>query len=169
MHGPAGVTARAVATRAGVSNGTLYHYFPSIDALLLAVADRAASRQIGTFGDPVGGLGSVLRRLFDADRRDTVLPWLRLRAQTSPEVAAALQRYDHEVNSTYALALRSAGSDIGLRADVDVEAVVEVVRALAEALQLRAASNTLVVEADRFVDAALDAITTAWLAGTTAP
>ena len=160
--GPASVTVRDVAARADVSNGTLYHYFSSIDGLFLAVAVRAASRQRDTFGDPAEGVAAVIGRLFDADRRDTVLPWLRHRASTSPELAGALQRYDRDVNAAYAEAIRSAAADLGLRAGVDVEAAVEVVRALAEGFQLRVASGTLAVDADRFAHAVVDAVLRAW-------
>ncbi len=160
--GPAAVTVREVAKAAGVSNGTLYHYFPSIDELLFAVATRAASLQQQAFGDPTQGVTAVLLRLFDPGRRDTILPWLRLRARTSPESAAALQRYDRDVNAQYATAIRAAADDLGLRDGVDIEAAVEIVRALAEGFQLRAASDTFTLEPDRLVAAILDAIMTAW-------
>jgi AcrR family transcriptional regulator len=165
-HGPAAITAREIAMRAGVSNGTLYHYFPSIDDLLLAVATRAADRQQGAFGDPSQGVRTVLARLFDINRRDTVLPWLRQRAATSPELASALQRYDEQVNAAYTSALRATAVDIGLRDDADTEAAVEIVRALAEGFQLRIASGTLVIDPDRFVATVITAITAAWFEDT---
>lgn len=163
--GPTSVTVREVAARAGVSNGTLYHYFPSIDELLLAAATRSASRQQDSFGDPAQGVAPLLGRLFDANRRDTVLPWLRQRAMASPELTAALQRYDSEVNAIYADSIRSAATDLGLSDDVDVEAAVEVVRALAEGFQLRVASGTLTVDPDRFVSSAVAAVTATWFRG----
>lgn len=163
-NGPASVTARDVAAAAGVSNGTFFHYFPSVDDLLLAVADRAASTQRASFGDPsTDGINVVLARLFDPARRDTVLPWLRQRAPGSPTLTAALQRYDRDVNAQYATALRVAANQIGLRDDVDLEAAVEVVRALAEGFQLRLGSGTLTVDAERFVATVIDAVTSTWL------
>jgi AcrR family transcriptional regulator len=162
--GPASVTAREVAAAAGVSNGTLFHYFPSVDDLLLAVADRVASTQGASFGDPsADGIDVVLARLFDPARRDTVLPWLRQRAPASPTLTAALQRYDRDVNAQYAAALRAVADRIGLRDDVDIEAAVEVVRALAEGFQLRLGSDTLTVDAERFVATVIDAVRSAWL------
>ena len=162
VAGPAAVTVREVAARAGVSNGTLYHYFASSDDLLLAVAARAASRQRETFGDPSRGVAAVLQRLFDATRRDTVLPWLRQRAIASPDLAAALQRYDHDVNAAYTTAIRDAASSIGLADAVDIEAAVEVIRALAEGFQLRVASSTLAIEPARFTASVVDAVLTTW-------
>lgn len=162
--GPASVTARDVASRAEVSNGTLYHYFSSIDELLLAVARRAAARQEDTFGDLSKGVTRVLRRLFDVERRDTLLPWLRQRAVVSPALAVALRQYDREVNEVYVRALESGAQSVGLRPETDLEAAVEVVRALAEGFQLRLASTTLAVEPDRFADTAIEAVTRAWFA-----
>lgn len=160
--GPAAVTVRDVAEAAGVSNGTLYHYFPSIDELLLEVATRAASVQQQAFGNPAEGFAAVIARLFDPARRDTILPWLRLRARTSPELAAALKQYDRSVNAQYAEAIRAAAGDLGLREHVHIESAVEIVRALAEGVQLRIASATLAVDPDQLVAAILDVITTAW-------
>ena len=69
------LSAREVMAQAGVSTGTLYHYFTSLDELLLAVAERAAATQPDRFGPPEGGtdpLGMILHQLFHADRRDEV-------------------------------------------------------------------------------------------------
>src|SRR5687768_12848409 len=80
-EGPQAVTGRAVQRAAGVSSGTFSHYFRTVDDLLLTVARRGAERQQANFGDPAAdGVDAVLQRLFDPDRRDTVLPWLRQHA-----------------------------------------------------------------------------------------
>ena len=147
-----GVTARAVTAAAGVSTGTLFHYFGSIDELLLAVAERAAAQQPTRFGDPVhDGVEGVLARLFSVDRRDTVLPWLRQRAIESDALRAGLHRYDTSVNESYRAAIELSRERLNLDDDVDVEAAIEVVRALAEGFQLRLASGTLGVDPERFV------------------
>ena len=160
----ASVTVRRVLHAAGVSSGTLFHYFGSVDELLLEVAVREGRRQLGTFGDLSGGLDAVLARLFAPDRRDTVLPFLRQRAASSPQLAAGLRRYDAEVNELYVLALQSRADDLGLRDGVDLAAAVEVVRALAEGFQLRQASDTLLVDPTRFVAAVSAVIARTWLA-----
>lgn len=43
-HGEAGLTTNAIATRAGVSVGTLYQYFPSKEAIMVALADDERQR-----------------------------------------------------------------------------------------------------------------------------
>ncbi|MGH9086264.1 MAG: TetR/AcrR family transcriptional regulator [Acidimicrobiales bacterium] len=148
---PGGVTTRALTAAAGVSTGTLFHYFESIDALFLAVARRAAERQRTEFGDPAhDGVDAVIARLFDVDRRDTVLPWLRQRAVGSPELRRALREYDGLVLHQLVDAVTTSADRIGLREDVDLAASIEVVRALAEGFQLRLGSDTLGVEPGRF-------------------
>lgn len=153
--GPAAVTGRAVQQAAGVSSGTFFHYFPTVDDLLLAIALRAAGRQPLIFGDPAEvGVMDVLDRLFDPTRRDAILPWLRQRAMASPSLRNALRRYDTEVTQRFATAVRGAGASEA----VDIEAAVEVVRALAEGYQLRLCSDTLGVDPSRFARAAVDLI-----------
>src|SRR5579864_6910705 len=91
------LTAREVMAAADVSTGTLYHYFPSLDDLLLAVAERAAATQPERFGPSEDGadpLDALVRQLFDAERRDTLLPWLRRRAIQDEGLRAGINRYD---------------------------------------------------------------------------
>lgn len=164
------ITARNVMSEAGVSTGTLYHYFGSLDELLLAVAVRAAGRQHTEFGDPASqGIEAVLAGLFDPDRRDTVLPWLRQRAMSSAALRVALRHYDEAVQATYVSLIRESPGASELSDDVDLEAAVELVRALAEGYQLRVSSGTLGVSAERFVATMTNLIATGWLArlGTT--
>jgi len=145
------VTTRAVTGAAGVSTGTLFHYFGSLDELLLAVVRRAADRQQVEFGDPVrDGVEAVIGRLFNPDRRDTALPWLRQRAIGSRELRPALREYDELVQERFMDAVTASADRLGLREDADVAAAVEVVRALAEGFQLRLRSQTLAVEPERF-------------------
>lgn len=156
---PAGLTSRAVQSVAGVSSGTFFHYFPTIDDLLLAVAERAAARQPAAFGNPANeGLLAVLTRVFDPDRRDVVLPWLRQRAIGSPQLQRALRRYDEQVTADLLAGIRSLLVGAGSEDAIDLEAAVEVVRALAEGFQLRLASDTLAVGPKRFITMAIELI-----------
>ena len=165
-EGDGDLTVRDVIARAGVSNGTLYHYFPSLDLLLLAVAERASANQEPTFG-PLRGAGdlvALLSRLFSPDRADTVLPWLRHRAVNDESLQAALRRYDDEVRDWLVAALRALPAGV-VRRSVDFESAVEVVRCLAEGYQLRQRSGTLGVEPERFLDALLDLLRRSWAPG----
>ena len=162
--GAAEITTREVMAEAGVSTGTLYHYFGTLDELLLAVAMRAASRQGDEFGDPATqGVEAVIARLFDPERRDTVLPWLRQRAIASAGLRDALRRYDDEVRATFASLVADSAAASVLPDDLDLEAAVEVVRALAEGYQLRLSSGTLCVSAERFVATFVSLLDAGWL------
>ena len=152
--GPHAVTSRSVQRAAGVSSGTFFHYFPTVDELLLTLASRAAEQQPARFGRPADdGLGPVLGRLFDPNRRDTVLPWLRQRAVDAPALQDALRRYDAAVSERFVAQVRAALGDAGEQ--LDVEATVEVVRALAEGFQLRVSSGTSSVDPERLSRAAI--------------
>jgi AcrR family transcriptional regulator len=54
-HGPAGVSVRQIATRAGVNHGLVHYYFGAKDDLLAAVLDRCAAAAADAFarGDDV--------------------------------------------------------------------------------------------------------------------
>jgi AcrR family transcriptional regulator len=162
--GAAEITTRAVMAEAGVSTGTLYHYFGTLDELLLAVAMRAAARQGDEFGDPsTQGVATVIARLFDPERRDTVLPWLRQRAIASAGLRDALRQYDDVVRATFASAVAESAAATALPEGLDLEAAVEVVRALAEGYQLRLSSGTLGVSPERFVATFVGLIDAGWL------
>lgn len=165
-EGDGELTVRDVIARAGVSNGTLYHYFPSLDLLLLAVAQRASAAQPDAFGSPgsASDLLAVLGRLFASERADTVLPWLRHKAISDHSLRVALRRYDREVRDRLVSALEGLPAGV-VRRNVDLEAAVEVVRCLAEGYQLRQRSGTLGVQPDRFLDALLDLLRRSWAPG----
>jgi AcrR family transcriptional regulator len=69
-NGLGGYNTNAVATRAGVSIGSLYQYFPNKDALMVAVIERQQERQLVTFDQalsdnadlPIEGLVRALVR-----------------------------------------------------------------------------------------------------------
>ena len=60
-------TTNAIADRAGASVGSLYHFFPSKDAVLLAVARRYAERmrEVNARAMPLGAIDLPLAELFE--------------------------------------------------------------------------------------------------------
>src|SRR5258707_698633 len=67
-HGYRGVSMEDVATAAGLKKANLFHYYPSKDALGLAVFDHAAAGMRGHIQELLSGTGSpiaVVERLFD--------------------------------------------------------------------------------------------------------
>jgi AcrR family transcriptional regulator len=92
-----GMTMRAVAAEAGLSYGSLFHYFGSKDELLIhAVRQLTAqqSRRVNEFSSRSKGLRALQRLLFDdalvdAASRDEAVVWLAFlsRAALQPDLA----------------------------------------------------------------------------------
>jgi len=71
----AAVSVQHIAARAGVSEGLLYHYFPTKQALLLAAVRRAADAMsaavaVAVTGTPKQALGAALRAYLDHVQSD---------------------------------------------------------------------------------------------------
>lgn len=93
----AGLSVQQIAAHAGVSEGLLYHYFPTKDALLLAAVQRAADAMTGALevaaqGPPLDALTAGLRAYLDHVQADPAGWRLLLQARTGQlaEVAAAV-------------------------------------------------------------------------------
>ena len=145
MHtaGPAEVTTRAILEQAGLSAGALYHYFASKDELFEAVAQRYVDDDPALRASPdtdAAGLGAwhvaVLASLFGRDAH-SILPQLRLAAATNEPVRASLDRYDQALIERGG-ALNRQSQEAGLFvADLDAEALAELVEIFYEGFVLR--------------------------------
>jgi AcrR family transcriptional regulator len=138
-------TTREILKRAGLSAGALYHYFPSKEALY----EEVARYQIGVTGAepppfdtmPAAELAALLvylvAAMFDPERR-SVTPQLRTAGLHRPAIAEGLARYDAAAVAQVG-ALNQAAVAAGLyRADVDVDALTEMVGTFVEGYWLRA-------------------------------
>ena len=96
-HGIEGVTMRAVAGEAGLSYGSLFHYFESKDDLLMHAVRHSMelqTRRVNEFQDQFAGLAALEQLLCDdavADEasRDAWMVWLTFlyKAAKQPEYA----------------------------------------------------------------------------------
>jgi AcrR family transcriptional regulator len=92
-----GMTMRAVAAKAGLSYGSLFHYFGSKDELLIhAIRHLTAqqSRRVNEFSSRSKGLRALQRLLFDdalvdAASRDEAVVWLAFLSRAALEPALA--------------------------------------------------------------------------------
>jgi len=92
-----GMTMRAVAAEAGLSYGSLFHYFGSRDELLIhAVRHLTAqqSRRVNDFSSRSRGLRALQRLLYDdalvdASSRDEAVVWLAFLSRAALEPALA--------------------------------------------------------------------------------
>jgi AcrR family transcriptional regulator len=93
------VSVQDIAARAGVSEGLLYHYFPTKDALLLAAVQRAADAMsaalsVAAVGEPLDALTAGLAAYLDHVQADSTGWRALLQARTGAlaEVAQAVEQ-----------------------------------------------------------------------------
>lgn len=124
-----------VAKRAGLSKGSVYLYFPSKDALLEAIVQRALAPladstlgQLAHFeGDPRVALTMVISRLIAAmrDPQRVAIPKLILReASQFPQVAEMYKRQVLDRAIPAVTALLQRGMDQGYLRKLDAELTV---------------------------------------------
>lgn len=106
------LSVQEIAARAGVSEGLLYHYFPTKDALLLAVLQRAADALMATLdvaaqGSTLESLRAGLAAYLDHVQADPTGWRVVLQAHTGAlaEIAVAVEQHGRN------LTLRSLGVD----------------------------------------------------------
>ena len=94
----AALSVRDLAAHAGVSEGLLFHYFPTKDALLAAAVQRAADAMLAALdgaatGTPLDGLSGALAGYLDHVQADPTGWRTLLAARTGPlaETAAAVE------------------------------------------------------------------------------
>jgi AcrR family transcriptional regulator len=141
-HGANGVTARAIAARAGLSPGTIYLYFDGKDDLFPALAERVATIEVdllaGSDDQPaIDRLRTVVERVLAHHDHVVAATTLRELAARDDAVRAALERFDRTVVMALAPLVRRAIEDGSLRADLDAEAVIEAVDIFSEGLATR--------------------------------
>lgn len=161
-----GLTTRLIAQAAGVSNGTLYHYFPSIDHLYVELAEASLRTAMAGIVQPETGTGDEVAELQR---------WLRVGFLGDRELAAAFSRFRDRVEpdgatsevidelNQFAFAqfgdlIRHLQSRGRFRADLDAEALVEMIDFLWDGLGRRQAAGAFRVDYDRVVDTIVDVI-----------
>jgi AcrR family transcriptional regulator len=162
-----GMTTRAVLDRAGMSAGTLYHYFSGKDDLVMALAERIAAVEFGDLGESAGDVDllALTGRLLEPHDVYSVLPELRVRARLDADVRRALARYDELTVARFVPLVEQAQQAGVLSADLDAPALVELVELLFEALQSHAAAGTFVTSHERVASAFLFALSTLEIEG----
>ena len=153
-------TTREILDRAGLSAGTLYHYFSGKDDLMMALAERVASVELPALvgvGDGHGdghGLAALARlvRVILTSKGDTLLPELRNRARVDPQMRKALGRYDTLLVEGTASLVERAQLDGQVDPSIDAAALVELVELVFEAVQAHVAAGMFVTSVERIAD-----------------
>lgn len=102
QYGIEGVTMRAVATEAGLSYGSLFHYFDSKDDLLMHAVRHLTSQQttrVNEYASQYSGLKALEHLLFDdaiinESSRDSWLVWLTFQYKVALDAAFAEMHAD---------------------------------------------------------------------------
>lgn len=174
------LTTRSIIEEAGISNGTLYHYFPSIDHLYAELAEAglrdAMAGIVRSEAPPTGGgPGPAADATEAAAAVDRLVHWLRQDMLGDRELAAAvalfrsrielgdMQRDAVEGLNRYAVTqfgdlvrhLQSVGA---FRHDVDAEALVEMIDFLWDGLGRRQAAGAFHTSYDRAVATIIDVL-----------
>ena len=152
-----GMTTRDVLERAGMSAGTLYHYFSGKDDLVIALAERIAATDFPRLTNDVDLL-AVVARLLGPHQTSSLMPELRLRARVDPNVRLALARYDQITIGRFVPMVERAKDDGLLSAETDAAALIELVELVYEAVQSHAAAGTWVTSHERVVNAFLSVL-----------
>jgi AcrR family transcriptional regulator len=154
-----GMTTREVLERAGMSAGTLYHYFTGKDDLVMALAERIAATDFPHLSDDVDLL-AVVARLLGPHETSSLMPELRLRARFDADVRNALSHYDEITIGRFVPVVEQAMYDGLIDTATDAAAMVELVELVYEAVQAHAAARMWVTSHERVVNAFLSALST---------
>lgn len=120
-HGVEGVSVRTVATAAGVSVGTVQHYFPTKDAMLLhahAAANARVSARADAAVEDAASPREALRALLlavlptDEESRRLLRVFLAFDAAAlhSPALAARTREDNHELHTLFVALFRTGGA-----------------------------------------------------------
>lgn len=159
LHGYEGTGARDILERAGVSAGTLYNYFDSKDDLLAAIADQfgqSVTSDVAAEDDLDDALARVVYANFVHQRPPSLQPALRVRAAFDNRLRTALSRYDETVESVLLPLLEEAQARGSIRADLDLQALVEFIAVCFEGLESRITANGIRTSRDRIARLLLD-------------
>ena len=138
-------TTRDIATEAKVSAGTLYNYFPSKEALIEALAEEHLGADLLAIGlsnvDP-GGLLVILRDFVFGRPGPGSRVLAQLRGRVSPEANPPVGRFNSWVVDAFLPAVKEAQATGRVRADLDTEAVIELIDIVWDGMTRRAAGRT---------------------------
>jgi AcrR family transcriptional regulator len=147
------LTTRDILERAGLSAGTLYHYFEGKDDLVAALSQRIADEDLALLlsaSTPAEAI-ALVREILEPSNWQSLAPLLRHRAAFDADVREALTRYDRAL-------VHGASRLIPEGSRIDAEAVVELVQLVYEGLSARAAADTFATSHRRIADTFVELI-----------
>jgi AcrR family transcriptional regulator len=153
-----GTTVRDIATEAGVSIGTLYNYFASKEDLIEALSERVLGGDFTALGD--GDDLVVLLRDFVFDQPGGGTPVLaQLRGRVSKDANPAVARFNDYIVESFLPLVKDAQAKGVVRADLDTEALIELVDLLWDGMTRRHAGKTFRTSYERVGALAMELLT----------
>jgi AcrR family transcriptional regulator len=160
-----GASTNRIAKAAGISQGSLYQYFPNKDAIVVAVLDRFADHLAERLGSQIDATMSLSwqdagRALLDAQIRlfEEHADLLRIIVEQVPRLGpfdklAALQRRLMDLVRVYLLVNRQAFRD-----DLDIEATLWIITETVGTLSIKYVLDRPPIPRDRMVDELADLV-----------
>jgi len=142
------VTTRELLSEAGLSTGTFYNYFPSKEDLYEALAEEALAADVARIvrhevDGPLGpGLLAFLQQVFANPTTAMAVSSLRSRMHASAAAADAVTRLNRFVVATLTPLVTISADEGFLRADLDAEALVEMIDLVWDGMGRREAQGT---------------------------
>ena len=157
-----GTTTRDIAAEAKVSAGTLYNYFPSKEALIEELAEDVLGNDLAEVGaadvDP-DRLVALLRNFVFGRPGGGTKVLAQLRGRVSPEANPPVKRFNSYVVNSFLPAVKAAQAGGRVRADLDTEAVIELIDILWDGMTRRAAGRTFHTSYERVGAVAMELLT----------
>ncbi|NNH68478.1 TetR/AcrR family transcriptional regulator [Nocardia uniformis] len=148
-HGYAGATTAVICRIAGIGSGTFFHYFPTKDALLVAILEQSAAEtreffeQQADAADPRRVLHDYVEHAVSGliDPRAAGFISVVGGLTHRPEIARALHADDETARTALQAIVRTAQHDRRVRVDVDAERLAEWIVLLLDGFAARVATN----------------------------
>jgi AcrR family transcriptional regulator len=160
------VTTRELVTEADLSTGTFYNYFPTKEHLYVSLAEDLLTEDIERFqaAEPDGtstgrGLLDFLSDYVMADPRGAVvMSSFRSQLDRSGDAHQVIERLNHFVVERFAPLVAAAQADGSVRAEVDVDAIVELLDIVWDGLGRREGSGSFQTSYQRVSETLMDVL-----------
>jgi AcrR family transcriptional regulator len=139
-----GTTVRDIATEAGVAIGTLYNYFASKEDLIEALSEHvlgADLAQLGADTDPEALVALLRDFVFEKPGPGTAV-LSQLRGRVSKDANPAVARFNDYIVDSFLPLVKQAQAEGVARADLDAEALIELIDILWDGMSRRTAGRT---------------------------
>ncbi len=150
--GHEGATTRAILAEAGLSAGSLYNYFSSKEELFEAIFEDLIVENLTLLAAEPGPTSSSLLSyvaVLLSEPDFPALAWFRGRMVTEPDFVAAQARLNRFLVEAFAPYVADAQRDGQLAAEVDTEALTELVDLVQDGMNRRHALGTFVTDFGR--------------------